>query len=266
MKKKILIILLACLISTTCFASWVFNSGTDKVVITDSNTLDFASADFAIAFWWKMPANAGSAVHVPMALGEWDDTPSIEFWFYGTDDGTYGDDIRPIHKADNAVQFTSFSTSDNDVLDNTSWNHFVMQLNSGFMETWVNGTRLINGSAANAVDTYTFANGMIFGQDFSANDAFVGSLAEACSFQRILTDGEIDELSGTNGETATSPADISQTSIKWYFKMYDELETTSETGGLTATHTNTSFDSGDHPVSYGSGTTIPIIMNHRRRR
>ena len=68
--KRILLIL--CLLSSAALGSWVFDS-TDVVTITDSDTMNFPDANWAMAGWYKMTSNTGSSYRIIYAHTDWAD-------------------------------------------------------------------------------------------------------------------------------------------------------------------------------------------------
>lgn len=265
MKKILILIMLLAFLTPEAMGSWVFTSG-DVVEITDDNIMNFPDANFSLTGWYKMTNNTGSDFRIWYQHHDWAAAGGhVVPRFYETSEGTYGDNIRLLLDDDDGTTVTDKATTGN-VLNDTAWHHLAYIREGDTHKIYIDGVVDLT-TAQPAVAAISPVGNAFFGQDgVDTTNQFLGNIAEVAFWTRMLTENEIDKLSGTNSETATSPSDISQTSIQWFWQMFDTLDTTSQTGSLTASHTGTAADSGEHPINYDAGPTSQVIHYYRSQQ
>lgn len=266
MRKLIACFLIVCIVTSMSLGSWFFDS-TDVVEVTDAAVLNFPNGSWSLAGWFKMTSNTGSSYRKVYEHTNWGASGAhYGLWFYETSEGTYGDDIRLVMDDDDADSAVG-ETTGIDVLNDTAWHHFVHLRSVDTHSLYIDGVAVgTSPTVISSIDAISPAGNAVFGADIDGGNEFLGNLAEWAFWTRALTENEIDKLSGTNSETATSPSGISQTNIQWHWDMFDALDTTSQVGSLTASHTGTTVDSGTHPISYGGGPTSQIIHYYRSQQ
>lgn len=260
MKRTILIILLLCSFAR---ASWVFDSDrNDYVSVADNVNLSLPETDWSIAFWYKIQDDTQAYPQYLLSWGTYAADPSINVRLH-EDGDTYDGQLQIIWKAYNTKNIYTTGTY------NTfnTWYHVTIVFDGDLDDCFVYINGSLDGSETSlSVSSVDVADTWNFGAYNDEASNMYGSLAEAAMWTRELSAEEIDRLSGTGdyAGAAQSPSDFA-TSLVWHWDMYDALDTTSQSGSLTATHTGTAVNSADHPVTYSSGPSIPIIQYNRRQ-
>lgn len=253
--RKLLIILLV-LFSSISYASWDFDEddGDDYVTITDSDALSFGT-NWSISFWYRIDERT-SGYKTIIGMETFAAYDSYNQLFYGTD--YHNGYLRCWTKSGYGANLEAsgpYYTTDN-------W-YNVIVVNDGATDDlymYVDGSQVATASPT-TFDSLDWTGTINIGADENGANGFHGQIAEMAKWDVLLTEDQIDRLSGTGDYSGSpySPKDVG--SPAWYIDMYDALDTSSQIGSLTLSHTGTSL-SQEHPISY---TSIPIIQYYRRQ-
>jgi len=255
------------MVYTTATASWVFDTEGERVSVGDNAVLTIpdhsASGGWAIGGWFKVTNNTGTAYQYML---DWNYGANPAVYFYVSEDSQADPDEGKSAVRDAGADEKLLTSTTAPIVNNT-WIHILMVADGTNITLYIDGSSAATSSST-LVDAIDAATSMYFGDrnDTPASRNFVGKMAEWAKWDTELTATEIDQLSGTNGQSLTAPNAIA-TAPAWYFAMDNDFSGnnyTSETGSLTGVRSGAgvAFDINDHPWSITSGTSIPVIYRH----
>jgi hypothetical protein len=163
-----------------------FNGITDKVTVSDSDSLDFGTGDFTVSLWVKMNGfvKKGSAWNSILSKGLISSTDSAFYGFYTN--------------SSNKVYFAvgnddNYGRSDS-VLNDGSFHHIVGLREDGTVYLYVDGVlqTVANSSTINV----TNSSNLVMGADSTTTRYFGGVLDDVRIYNKALSEDEIEELYG----------------------------------------------------------------------
>jgi hypothetical protein len=237
--------------------SWVFNSTTDRVVLTDHAALtlpDATPTPWSLAGWVKLASNVGSAAQQLCSWNTYNTDPSFNLLIYEATHATVPNQLECVMRgASGAISLTPSSTAPG---TSTVWQHIaVVRKADGSDHLYRDGTSIFNQSATdtgviNAAVDWFFGNRSDLARDLN------GKLGEWAKWDRELTGTELTNLAVLN--TGTKPETLS-TNLVWHVPMYDDF--LEDIAGLTVTNTGATIDSSDHPLTRG----VAVVKGLRGR-
>ena len=249
--------------------AWHFDEQTgatgQHVQVTDDAALTLPDADWTMAGRVRLDDNVGTLFQYFLSWGAFSASPSCNWFFGETSEGTgAADKLRILIEDSGGDTYGPPSggvTSTGTPGTSTVWQHLALVRSGNTLTQYVDG--VADGTATNVnVDAINVAGNLYFGMrsDNDANRRLGGSMAE---WARALG---ADEL--TAAASGFSPL-VMPKDIAWYLPMFGG-QYVERINNLTVTPQNTP-GSADHPrmIYPGSGLVIPAVVaaaGNRRRR
>ncbi len=176
-----------------------FDGTNDYVTVPDSNSLDFGTSDFSIAFWHKSSGTGERPIFVKVGDWDTDQSPDNDKGFIIEQNGT--NKLFAGLISNNWGKYL-YSVTSSTINDNT-WRHFVVKFNrsANTIDIFINGVEsgyttdssAVGGysSADTVTNTYPMQIGVFILADF---DYHQGQLDDIRIYDRALTTSEITSL------------------------------------------------------------------------
>ena len=243
--------------------SWLFNSTTDRVTLTDNAALTFPDGDWTIGGWIKLSANDGTGFQYYMSWNNFNGLPSFQAYI--------GEESQTDATLRNKQLFNALSSTSGDAYNytvninrpstaspgsSTAWQHVLIRYkkSTNTVDYFINGAADYSWTAGSLVNGINYAGSLYFGHrsDLAADRDFRGRLAEFAKWDRYIDNTEAAQLAAGDAPS------LHNTSMSWYCPMINDF--TESIVGITVTNTNASTDA-DHPtITYTSGATINCAL------
>ncbi len=262
--RYVKIIFLASMLSRPLAASWLFDGNTQYVSVAQFFPFEVSDAgseedyltaqSFSLAGWFKIASNVGEGQQYLVSQGT-TDTKCVHLWLEEAKSASNPNTLN--FKLGDGEGDTLTITSSTTPGESTDWQHVAI-VRTTATDTWtmyVNGASVGTAVAA-SVGEVLEAGTWYFGRNADDSDYYNGYLAEWAKWDRELTATEVDQLSGTNGETLVDPWRIAKPA--WYCSMAEAFTEQAQLDEVTITNSGATIPSGPavHPITYQYTLTL----------